>query len=455
MKRQLGVTIRALITTLVAGIIAVSCGWAQAPTASSTQESADIRVLYQRALDLVGQVTRTDSRVVAKPGTAAALLEVIQRDPNGQYGAQARNLLNSLQQSNTVFPDWDGKTTSVAATDSSAAAGEQQASAVPRQGPVKRRKARRGRASDAQQQSSSASSSAMAQDAQMSPDQARSKIDELQNDAHEQDREAAQWDSTAGKVGDNSSCSGPGAALCAGIGFFGAAKARKNAAKARQRAQNDREQIARLQGIELQHVQIDTSYAGAMKQQQDATGGYDPNAIVNTANQQASQMVAIGVANDAVRQQAAQARTAAPQAAEQQAQQVLQRQQSLQASNTVSATSPGSGITTGGAYAASLDTSCVRFFYNSNNFGWLSFTNNCGQKISLVILVNDNMNVGAGATKLNAGDTGDIPIDQVAIARHGGYSAYVCPYPFNVVDMNNKPIQVNVPKFQCWDWRTH
>lgn len=71
---------------------------------SSTQE------VYQRAIDLLGKVTWNGREAVAPPGTAGALILLIQRDPNGPYGTWARKALNGMVGSKNVFPDWDGHT---------------------------------------------------------------------------------------------------------------------------------------------------------------------------------------------------------------------------------------------------------------------------------------------------------------------------------------------------------
>jgi hypothetical protein len=82
----------------------------QVPAGSRTSLSGSTKEIYEKAVSLLGQVTWTGHEVVAKPGTAAAFLELIRRDPNGSYGLWARKTLNDLVSGKTVFPDWDGKT---------------------------------------------------------------------------------------------------------------------------------------------------------------------------------------------------------------------------------------------------------------------------------------------------------------------------------------------------------
>ena len=97
----------------------------------------------------------------------------------------------------------------------------------------------------------------------------------LQSEIDRLNQEAANWDSEAENASqqNNSNCANDGAyaSLCNSvgntIGTLGAAKARQNAANARQEAQNDLEEIQQLSGMEVQHVHIDTSYAGALQQQ--------------------------------------------------------------------------------------------------------------------------------------------------------------------------------------------
>jgi TPR repeat protein len=127
------------------------------------------------------------------------------------------------------------------------------------------------------------------------------KIDELQSDIEQHEAAAESWDETTRKAEDTSSCYGPGAGICRGIAQMGAAKARANANKERNVANDDRAQIARLSGEAVAAPQrLDASFAGNLPQlnNQDATAS-----IQRSASQQEANMRAVGDANAARAQQ--------------------------------------------------------------------------------------------------------------------------------------------------------
>jgi hypothetical protein len=145
--------------------------------------------------------------------------------------------------------------------------------------------------------------------------QRQQRIDELQSDIDEQEQEAATWEQSENNMDDSSTCSGPGAALCQTIGNLGAAKARENANKARNQADEDRRELAELEGqpAPVFHKR-DTSYAGALANEQQE---HPTPSILDAGNQQAAAIRATGDANAAQRA-AAQQRAAAAQRSAQQ-----------------------------------------------------------------------------------------------------------------------------------------
>jgi len=105
-------------------------------------------------------------------------------------------------------------------------------------------------------------------------------------------------------------------------------------------------------------------------------GANDPNAIVDTANQEASQMVAVGAANDAARAQAG------VQQVQANAQQTVQ-QAAQQTTNQPTSTSSGSG-----PVAPVLPANCIAVSESSREeaaFGDWIFTNNCGVGVNIVV----------------------------------------------------------------------
>jgi hypothetical protein len=107
--RGLGVTL-GLVALLLVVTFSPGPAVAQDSASNGISSSGAIKEMYQHAMVLVGQAVWTGDHVSAKPGTAAALLDLIRRDPNGPYGTAAHKMLNALIDSKAVFPDWDGKT---------------------------------------------------------------------------------------------------------------------------------------------------------------------------------------------------------------------------------------------------------------------------------------------------------------------------------------------------------
>ncbi|MDE3170456.1 MAG: sel1 repeat family protein [Acidobacteriota bacterium] len=139
------------------------------------------------------------------------------------------------------------------------------------------------------------------------------KIDSLNSEIQRLESDANDADHNADNLAANSNCVGgfgPYAAIarqgCENINSIGVAKFRSEAAKDRNQADDDRSEIARLQGEEVQEApHRDASFGGALAQQMQQN---PQPSIVDTANQQAANMVALGAANDAARAQAAQQR---------------------------------------------------------------------------------------------------------------------------------------------------
>ena len=129
---------------------------------------------------------------------------------------------------------------------------------------------------------------------QQEAQQRQDRIAQLQDDIQRLNQEAADWDAKAQEVSNSGGCTGLAAAICSGIGQFGAAKARQNAANARSQAQNDVEEIQRLSGMEVHHVRVDTSYAAALQQQ---VNEHPVPTIEDTLAQQQANLYATAAAN--------------------------------------------------------------------------------------------------------------------------------------------------------------
>jgi hypothetical protein len=209
-------------------------------------------------------------------------------------------------------------------------------------------------------------------DATQNEEEIQGKIDNLNQEIRQLEDDASTADQQANDLATNSNCNGgygPFAAIakqgCENINAIGVAKFRSSAAQDRNQVDDDRSEIARLQGEEVQEApHRDASFADALSQQ--AQQNPQPN-IAETARQQEERMAAVGAANDAAQQQRAQDQalqkvqgnaqqiaeevadgTLTPQQAmqqiQQQAQQALAKEStSAAASPTSAATSPGGG----------------------------------------------------------------------------------------------------------------
>jgi hypothetical protein len=117
------------------------------------------------------------------------------------------------------------------------------------------------------------------------------KIDELNSDIEMHQQAAAEWDDTATKAMDTSSCTSPLAqAICQSMGQIGAAKARADANKERNAIADDQAQIARLQGQRNATAQhLDTSFGGNLQTNNSTgynqtTNNFNTNTFSNANN---------------------------------------------------------------------------------------------------------------------------------------------------------------------------
>lgn len=199
------------------------------------------------------------------------------------------------------------------------------------------------------------------------------KIDSLNSEIQQLESDANDADQNADNLATNSNCTGGFGAYaaiaqqgCENINSIGVAKFRSEAAKDRNQADDDRAEIARLRGEEVQEApHRDASFAGALSQQMQQN---PQPSIVDTANQQAANMVALGAANDAARAQAAQQR-AAEQREEQEAEQRREQRevqqasaQVAQAARSTSSSSPSNGSSSAcGSFPAFVTASSSAF----------------------------------------------------------------------------------------------
>jgi hypothetical protein len=99
----------------------------------------------------------------------------------------------------------------------------------------------------------------------------RQRIDQLKADIDLQKNSAANWDKSVQDMSEsnanNCTMQGLGGLFCHGIGAAGIAKAKKEAAKARNQIASDQEELERLQGLEVQNrPREDATFGGNFQQ---------------------------------------------------------------------------------------------------------------------------------------------------------------------------------------------
>jgi len=199
-------------------------------------------------------------------------------------------------------------------------------------------------------------------------------------------------------------------------------------------------------------------------------GGSDPNAILNAGNQQAAAIRAIGDANAARQQRDAQMRLASQRTTQPPTGQgsksvvepatTYQRPTQLATSSTGAPPSVGSSsvssvsnISAGSAaiqYSTPLATSCVRQFWDPNNYNWLSFENNCGQAIYVNYIPHrpGGWAMGGGM-HLAPGHHDNTGLSSAEINQTGGFDLYVCPTDSVPVDLSGNVFSANVSEYRC------
>ena len=206
---------------------------------------------------------------------------------------------------------------------------------------------------------------------------------------------------------------------------------------------------------------------------QSMPGASDPNAILNAATQQGAQMVAIGAANDAARREAAQARlesqqnSSRPAPASSSSSGVWNGLQNSQTATTNSAASASgnasssngfgatrnsaSSATTAANYTAPLSASCIREFWDPNDYNWLSFQNTCSQPIRVdFIAANPDDTFGMSAKDLAPGQADSTGWSQTDVSRKRGFVLFVCPAGYLAVDSaTDQPIRRANENFRC------
>jgi TPR repeat protein len=211
----------------------------------------------------------------------------------------------------------------------------------------------------------------------------------------------------------------------------------------------------------------DARYDTVVSALQGMSGGSDQNAIINAGNQQAAAIRAIGDANAVRQRQDAQLRLSS----QQMTPQTSGETPKLGAGSvtTYTGVQPGSAVPSGAQpnasntavvagpvgssavqYTTPLATSCVRQFWDTNTYNWLSFENDCGQAIyvSYIPHTPGGWAMGGGM-HLQPGSYSNTGLSSDNVNKAGGMGIYVCPTDSVPVDLNGNALNTNVAEYRC------
>jgi hypothetical protein len=205
---------------------------------------------------------------------------------------------------------------------------------------------------------------------------------------------------------------------------------------------------------------------------QGASGQSD-SPILDTANQQAAEIRAVGDANAARQQTASQARAVAD-APGWSPQPSASNSSTALAANAASGSPSSTGVVAGantptspGAslaappsdsasagnsvqYLSPLPSTCVRQFWDTQVYNWLSLENDCGVPIYVSYIFNAPKGWAMnGSTNLAPGAHGNTGLSFSDINQAGGFQFYVCPANSLPVDANGNILRANVTEYQC------
>ncbi len=109
--------------------------------------------------------------------------------------------------------------------------------------------------------------------------------------------------------------------------------------------------------------------------------------------------------------------------------------------------SGGSGSSGGttAVYLAPITQGCIREFWDTKHYNWLSFENDCGQAVNLTwIAKNPNDHFGASNADIAAGQSTNTGWSQTEVATKGDFALFICPAGSVAVDGNTRQM-VNNP----------
>jgi hypothetical protein len=97
---------------------------------------------------------------------------------------------------------------------------------------------------------------------------------------------------------------------------------------------------------------------------------------------------------------------------------------------------------------ANTANQCVRSYYDSNNYNWLTYQNTCSQAIYVTLVSNSGTNVGGLDLSPGQHNGPGLSVNEVRAVR--GIEAYACPAGYVAVDTNDELItRRTVSSFRC------
>ena len=107
----------------------------------------------------------------------------------------------------------------------------------------------------------------------------------------------------------------------------------------------------------------------------------------------------------------------------------------------------GAKTTVGQQYAGTANQ-CLREYYDSNNYGWLTYENTCALDLHVVIVAISGRNIGS--MDLGAGRHDGPGLTRGEVSAAGGVEAYACRAGYHPVDGNDNQIYARpVAQYRC------
>ena len=99
-------------------------------------------------------------------------------------------------------------------------------------------------------------------------------------------------------------------------------------------------------------------------------------------------------------------------------------------------------------YVTPVFNGCIRQFYHSNMYNWLSYENTCSQSLSIVYIPR-SPGYGASQMDLGSGRHNSTGYSRSEVQSKNGFELYVCPSGYVPVGPDNSYVNRIIPEFRC------